>query len=113
MPALRDRRLWHEDRLHLSPAGHARVATALLEVLGVADPQLLAGARGWWREALPPPPRLGRVRDLLADVRWLRRHLLPWALRRLRGVSSGDLVAAKHDAMVEVVRADPAAGPSR
>ena len=35
-PALHDRRLWHEDRLHLSPEGHARVAAAVLEALGLA-----------------------------------------------------------------------------
>jgi lysophospholipase L1-like esterase len=27
--ALQDRRLWHEDRLHLAPEGHARVAAAV------------------------------------------------------------------------------------
>ena len=50
-PALQDRRLWHEDRLHLAPAGHARVAAAVLETLGVDRPgparrraRLVAGA---------------------------------------------------------------------
>ena len=37
-PALQDRRLWHEDRLHLAPQGHARVAAAVLERLGVVEP---------------------------------------------------------------------------
>jgi lysophospholipase L1-like esterase len=101
--ALHDRRLWHEDRLHLSPEGHARVAAAVLETLGVEDPALLGGADGWWREPLPPgtPPR--RRADVVADVRWVRRHFLPWVGRRLRGVSSGDGITPKHTELVDVL----------
>ena len=109
--ALEDRRLWHEDRLHLAPAGHARVAAAVLEELGFSDAELLAGAVGWWREPLPTVVRrgrAGRVADLAADVRWARRYFLPWVGRRLRGVSSGDLLTAKQVALVDVV---PAADP--
>ncbi len=106
--ALQDRRLWHEDRLHLAPAGHARVAAAALEVLGFSDPELLAGAVGWWREPLPAVTQRGlpgRAADLLADLRWARRYFLPWVGRRLRGVSSGDLMAAKQVELVDVLRA--------
>ena len=109
--ALEDRRLWHEDRLHLAPAGHARVAAAALEELGFSDPELLAGAVGWWREPLPVVVRhgrAGRVTDLAADLRWARRYFLPWVGRRLRGVSSGDLLTAKQVALVDVV---PASDP--
>jgi lysophospholipase L1-like esterase len=88
--ALHDRRLWHEDRLHLAPDGHARVAAAVLEVLGVRDPARLGGAPGWWREPLPTPPRAGRREVLASDLSWARRHLAPWIGRRLRGASSGD-----------------------
>jgi lysophospholipase L1-like esterase len=108
--ALQDRRLWHEDRLHLAPAGHARVAAAALEQLGFSDPELLAGAVGWWREPLPQPTGrglAGRGADLLADLRWVRRYFLPWVGRRLRGVSSGDLLGAKQEGLVEVVRPSP------
>jgi lysophospholipase L1-like esterase len=103
VPALHDRRLWHEDRLHLAPEGHARVAAAVLETLGVTDPKLLAGESGWWRRPLPPgaPPRRGA--DLGADVRWVRRHFLPWVGRRLRGVSSGDGMTPKHVELVDVL----------
>jgi lysophospholipase L1-like esterase len=106
--ALQDRRLWHEDRLHLAPAGHARVAAAVLERLGFSDPELLAGAAGWWREPLPARDVRGlasRGTDLLADLRWVRRYFVPWVGRRLRGVSSGDLLAAKQASFVEVVAA--------
>jgi lysophospholipase L1-like esterase len=101
--ALQDRRLWHEDRLHLAPEGHARVAAAVLERLGVTDPHLLGGEPGWWRVPLDAAPRSGRRADVLADVRWVRRYLLPWVGRRLRGVSSGDSVAPKHVELVDVL----------
>jgi lysophospholipase L1-like esterase len=108
-PALQDRRLWHEDRLHLAPEGHARVAAAVLERLGETDPQLLGGDPDWWRAPLPARPlRSARTRgaDLRADVRWVRRYFVPWVGRRLRGVSSGDLVTAKQVALVELVEPD-------
>jgi lysophospholipase L1-like esterase len=101
--ALHDRRLWHEDRLHLSPEGHARVAAAVLETLGVADAALLGGGPGWWQEPLPPGPPPRRRADLVADVRWVRRHFLPWVGRRVRGVSSGDGMSPKHTALVDVL----------
>lgn len=104
-PALQDRRLWHEDRLHLAPPGHARVAAAVLETLGVHDPELLGGEPGWWREPLPPGARPGRRADVRADVRWVRRHLAPWVGRRLRGASSGDGLDPKHLGLVDVVPA--------
>ena len=94
--AMRDPRLWHEDRLHLNPSGHARVAAAVLEALGIDDPELAGGDLGWWREPLPrraPRPRTVTVRE---EARWVGRHLLPWVGRRLRGVSSGDEVVPKH-----------------
>jgi lysophospholipase L1-like esterase len=106
VPGAQDRRLWHEDRLHLAPAGHARVAAAVLEQLGITDPELLAGDVGWWRESLPPAPArgiTGRGTDLIADLRWTWRYLLPWIGRRLRRVSSGDRLGAKQVELVEIV----------
>jgi len=108
-PVLADRRLFHPDRLHLAPEGHARVAAAVLETLGVTDRHLTGGPPGWWREAVPGDPRTTRRADLVADVRWVRRHLLPWIGRRVRGVSSGDLVLAKHVELVDVL--GPTRGP--
>jgi hypothetical protein len=99
---LHDRRLWHEDRLHLAPEGHRRVSAAVLEALGTDDDRLLDGPPGWWRQPLPhtgPPTRVGTI---AADVRWVRRHLLPWVGRRLRGTSSGDSVACKRPELVEL-----------
>ncbi|HST66934.1 MAG TPA: SGNH/GDSL hydrolase family protein [Mycobacteriales bacterium] len=96
VPALGDRRLWHEDRLHLAPEGHARVAAAVLSALGVEQSQE-------WRTELPVSVRRSRRAELAADVRWVRVHLLPWIGRRLRGVSSGDGVTPKHPELVEIV----------
>jgi lysophospholipase L1-like esterase len=103
VPALQDRRLWYEDRLHLAPEGHARVAGAVLERLGVDDPALLGGPVGWWAEPLSAAARRPRRADVVADVRWVRRYLAPWVVRRLRGVSSGDRVAPKHVELVDVL----------
>ena len=91
-----------EDRLHLAPEGHRRVSAAVLEALGTDDERLLDGPPGWWRQPLPvatPPSRVGAV---TAEVRWVRRHLLPWVGRRLRGTSSGDAVAANDPELVEL-----------
>ncbi|WP_035805241.1 SGNH/GDSL hydrolase family protein [Kitasatospora mediocidica] len=78
-----DRRLWAEDRLHLSAEGHRRVAEAVLQALG--RPAVFD-----WREPLPPAAPVGRVAKLRADARWLRIHVGPWLLRRITGKSSGD-----------------------
>lgn len=92
---LGDPRLWNEDRLHFNEYGHARVAAAVLEALGVADPARAGEPAGWWREPLPVlAPRLA-VQDALDGAVWARRHLTPWVIRRLRGVSSGDGITAK------------------
>ncbi|MEU5207182.1 SGNH/GDSL hydrolase family protein [Kribbella sp. NPDC020789] len=83
-PALGDPRLWDVDRLHLTREGHRRVAEAVWQALGheAEDPE--------WH--LPPeatlPPHWAARR--VEDVRFARRHLLPWIGRRLTGRSSGD-----------------------
>ena len=101
--AFYDRRLWHEDRLHLAPAGHARVAAAVLEALGVTDPDRLGGEPGWWRQHLLAVRRPPRHRRVAADVRWVVRYLAPWIARRLRGVSSGDGVTSKRPELTQLV----------
>jgi len=103
--ALTDRRLWHVDRLHLNPEGHARVAAAVLETLGVDDPHLLGGPVGWWREPLPAAGPVARRDAVAADAVWVKDHLVPWVGRRLRGTSSGDGRAAK-DAVPRVLGQD-------
>lgn len=79
--------MWSEDRLHFSPVGHHTIAAMVLDTLGVEhdlEPfQPKPAAERTWREA--------RV----SDARWARVHLMPWMVRRLRGVSSGDGISAK------------------
>ena len=103
VPVLTDRRLWHVDRLHLNAEGHARVAAAVLEHLGITDAAALGGAPGWWRVTLPPAAPATLRERAAGDAAWVTGHLLPWVGRRLRGVSSGDGRAAK-DPVLRAVR---------
>ncbi|WP_344323227.1 SGNH/GDSL hydrolase family protein [Streptomyces macrosporus] len=86
--ALSDPRMWAEDRLHLTSEGHRRVAEAVWQRLGYP-------AESDWREDLPAavPPHWYARR--VEDLRFTRRHLLPWIGRRLTGRSSGDGRAPK------------------
>jgi lysophospholipase L1-like esterase len=87
--------LWSEDRLHMAPAGHRRVAAHVLTALGV-DPEA-----SWW-DPPRPVPRQGWLVARTGDVRWARRHLAPWLTRRLTGRSSGDTIIAKRPALSPV-----------
>ncbi|MDO5634766.1 MAG: SGNH/GDSL hydrolase family protein [Micrococcus sp.] len=79
--------MWAEDRLHFSPTGHHTIASMVLDTLNVEhglDPFTPA----------PLPERTWR-QARAEDAVWARTHLMPWVLRRLRGVSSGDGITAK------------------
>jgi len=88
-PVASDQRLWSEDRLHANSAGHARIAEALADHLGVA------GASKAWSEPLPEVPAPGWGDRLRAEGRWMRGHLLPWLWLHMQGRSSGDGIQAK------------------
>jgi lysophospholipase L1-like esterase len=96
MKVLTDPRMWAQDRLHLGPEGHRRVALRVAEVLGVPPGDD-------WREPLPvgkqAQPGYRGAPDWLAarrqDALWARTYAAPWVRRRLRGASSGDDVTAK------------------
>ncbi|TLW94545.1 SGNH/GDSL hydrolase family protein [Saccharomonospora piscinae] len=80
--ALRDRRLWSADRIHLNTHGHTLIAATVLDALGVAH-------------SVTPTPLgervvLDRRQQREQNLRWAREHALPWLGRRLRGESSGD-----------------------
>jgi lysophospholipase L1-like esterase len=67
-----DRRLWSEDRIHANTAGHARIAEALAQALS------LPGSTATWSEPFPTPLDQTRRQWWSAELRWVRRHLLPW-----------------------------------
>lgn len=93
-----DPRVWAVDRIHGNPEGHARIAAALAHLLGLPDatPHSLT-------ESLPPDGR--RRRDkLVEDVRWIARFVAPWALRRVRGRTTGDGMTAKRPVLTPVRR---------
>ena len=95
-PVAGDPRLWSPDRLHANARGHARMADALADALG------LPGAGRTWLEPLPTLPVRTPLRRLGDELSWGRRYLLPWIWRRLRGRSSGDDRKPKRPELVEV-----------
>lgn len=95
-PVASDPRLWSDDRLHANSLGHARIAEALADHLG------LPGTDRSWTEPLPDRRRTTVADVLRAEVAWTRRHLLPWAWRHLRGRSSGDGRQAKRPQLLPV-----------
>jgi hypothetical protein len=84
--------MWGADRLHLSAAGHRRVAAHVLTALGV-------GVEEDWLLVPPMPEPTPWLMARGADLRWARQHLVPWVSRHLRGHSSGELVTAKRPAL--------------
>jgi lysophospholipase L1-like esterase len=90
-----DDRFWSQDRLHMNPVGHQRVAMAVLETLGVAQPS------PWWEPlpAIEPPSVLARAGR---HATWAGKHLAPWLGRRVTGRSSGDGITAKRPDLLPV-----------
>lgn len=92
--AFHDPQLWSVDRLHLSSAGHHRVAAHVLRVLGLEpDPA--------WLE-VPSPLTPSWTASRAADARWMGQHLAPWLKRRITGRSSGDAVVAKRPTLTSL-----------
>ncbi|WP_041831734.1 SGNH/GDSL hydrolase family protein [Actinoplanes sp. N902-109] len=87
--------MWSDDRLHLSPAGHRRVAGHVLTALGV-------GIQEDWLLVPPVPAPTPWLLARGADLRWAGQHLAPWIRRRLAGASSGDLVTAKRPELAPI-----------
>jgi lysophospholipase L1-like esterase len=94
----RDPRLWDVDRLHMSSAGHQRMAIAVLDTLGV--PHDLEPAEP------APLPEMDRRQRRDADLAWARAHAAPWVQRRLRGTSSGDTLAPRWPVLTDLSGGD-------
>ncbi|MGW9021771.1 SGNH/GDSL hydrolase family protein [Leucobacter chromiiresistens] len=84
---LHDSRYWAGDRLHLNALGHHTIARAALAALGV--PHELAPLD------VPDLPERSWREARREDVVWAREHFVPWVIRRIKHVSSGDHIEAK------------------
>ncbi|WP_127131255.1 SGNH/GDSL hydrolase family protein [Georgenia sp. SYP-B2076] len=96
MRSLRDWRMWAQDRIHLTTAGHERVTQAALVALGLgADDDA-------WDDPLAALPPVARAERLRGDLVWARQYAYPWMGRRLRRRSSGDARRPKRPALAPV-----------
>ncbi|MCW2747034.1 MAG: hydrolase [Nocardioidaceae bacterium] len=77
-----DSRLWDVDRMHMSSAGHQRMAIAALDALGIEHTTAPL--------ELTPLPTLTRAQRRAANIDWAKSYATPWVQRRLKGTSSGD-----------------------
>jgi lysophospholipase L1-like esterase len=83
-PDLQQAQYWSEDRLHLNPHGHARVAHMVLTTLGVRSTLDPAPERKPWRQGMT------------SEALYYREHVAPWIGRRIRKTSSGNGREPKH-----------------
>jgi uncharacterized protein (DUF952 family)/lysophospholipase L1-like esterase len=90
-----DLRIWSADRIHANPFGHAMIAAAFADTVGLPG-------YGYWTTPLPAMAPLGRVRRTGTELRWLGRDVAPWLWRRVRGRSSGDGIVAKRPRLLPV-----------
>lgn len=88
-----DPRMLAKDRLHLSQEGHRRVAQAVLKALGMPHDANFTEAMGPYKQASAALRPMG-------TVLWGVTFLVPWAIRRLSGKSSGDGRVAKYPTLI-------------
>jgi len=87
-----DPRMLASDRLHLSSEGHRRVAAAILNTIELPHDVD-------WKDPMPPYRPTPAPFRAIGSVVWGISFLVPWAIRRLSGKSSGDRRVAKHPAL--------------
>lgn len=102
-PELRARSSWAEDRVHLNPAGHRALAYAAARVLKVTDAAVLADLELALHEGARPTRVSGPA--------WLAFHVLPWAVRRLRGRTAGDGRSPKRPELAAIRIPEPIRPP--
>ncbi|WP_068396612.1 SGNH/GDSL hydrolase family protein [Kribbia dieselivorans] len=81
---LRDWRMWAQDRIHMTPEGHRRIALAAAQELGVRTGDTD------WATPLERGPKAPLTQTLREDAVWLKEFAGPWVQRRVTGRSSGD-----------------------
>jgi len=90
----RDWRYWDEDRMHMGPVGHQRMAIEVLDTLGVDH-----GLEPLPLRDVDEPSRAEQLRENLA---WTREAAIPWVRRRLTGRSSGDSVSPRYPTLARL-----------
>ncbi len=92
-----DPRLWSPDRIHANSDGHARIARALANALGL--PQ----SDDSWTQPLPPAEPRGALARAIRESRWWLRHALPWSLAPLASLLPTPSRRAKRERLERVV----------
>lgn len=100
-PVLVDTRSWSIDRLHASPFGHERFAAGAAHALG------LPGSDPEWGVSLAPAEPMSLAQKTIREAQWARAFLVPWMIRRMRGVSTGDGMSAKRPELMPVIPPPP------
>ena len=95
-PVATDARLWSDDRIHANAAGHARIAEALAEALG------LPGSDAAWQQPLPVESRRSWGRTIAGEIAWMRGHALPWIWRGLGGPPGGKELRCKRPELAPI-----------
>lgn len=90
----RDDRLWDVDRMHMSSAGHQRMAIAVLDALGIAhDLQPID---------LGERVELSSKQRRSANADWAKSYVAPWVKRRVTGKSSGDSLSPRWPSLTSI-----------
>ncbi|MFT5731933.1 MAG: lysophospholipase L1-like esterase [Planctomycetota bacterium] len=94
-PVTSDPRLWSDDRIHANSEGHARMAAALAQAIGLPG-------HDDWDAALAVLPQRSIGARAGAEIGWWARHFAPWIGRSLTGQTSGDGLEPKYPEPVDV-----------
>ncbi|HWL01253.1 MAG TPA: glycosyltransferase [Microbacteriaceae bacterium] len=119
-PVCHEQRAWADDRVHLSSHGHRVLSYRAAEVLGIPG-ALEVGALDIAMHAprvepsgLDQESEPGMHDAWIRTLPWLRHHMLPWALRRLRGRTAGEGLGPKHTALIQLpTRSASPSAPTR
>ncbi len=86
--------MWATDRMHMSAAGHANMASRVLDVLSHEHKIEVP--------PMTPVPKLSRTDAVRANARWVREFAGPWVVRRVTGKSSGDGLEPRYASLTRI-----------